>query len=231
MPLYTPENIRVPAGGDSYALTADLREMANSIGGIVAVANTSARTALVNARIAESRPVTAADPLVVLRGDAAPRREIEYSIDGSNWRTIEASNPKPRMFYRTTFAAIPHATTVDLSAAWSARSGDASGASGLPYSGGIITATYAGWYQTHIRMFWSGGSGSTATRHVYLKINGSSVDEASQIIDGMQALSCLNWFDAGDTAQVSVRQNTGSALSLRGDHDRQTLWAMNYVGA
>lgn len=85
MPIETAEGIRVPSIGDDYALTTDLRKMAESTNVIVPVANKVARAAVAAARVAAGRPITATDPLDVDRADAAVGSTHERSIDGVNW--------------------------------------------------------------------------------------------------------------------------------------------------
>lgn len=88
MPIITPEKIRTPAGDDNYALTADMRRMAESINHVVPVANISARTAVVQALEAAGRTPSAADPLIVDREDAPALGHLERTQDGTNWETL-----------------------------------------------------------------------------------------------------------------------------------------------
>lgn len=69
MPTIMPEGTRVPAGGDAYDLTNDLRRMMASATTIVPVANASARTTLLAGLAADSRPVSPADPAVQYQAD------------------------------------------------------------------------------------------------------------------------------------------------------------------
>lgn len=92
MPNITPEGIRVPAGGDNYDLTNDLRKMMESATTIVPVANIPARAALVAALVAAGRPPTTADPLYVDRADAPANRRLERSHDGTSWSPIVAGD-------------------------------------------------------------------------------------------------------------------------------------------
>ncbi|MDF2916000.1 MAG: hypothetical protein K0S70_217 [Microbacterium sp.] len=88
MPNVSPENVRTPAGSDAYALTTDLRLMGESIRSLVPVASTSARDAVVAAMVTAGRPVTTANPIIVVRADAPAGAEVEISTDGTNWRTL-----------------------------------------------------------------------------------------------------------------------------------------------
>lgn len=85
MPTIMPEGIRVPTGTDSYDLTNDLRKMMASAQTIVPVTNVAARTALVAALVADSRPPSTSDPLYVDRADAPANRRLECSHDGISW--------------------------------------------------------------------------------------------------------------------------------------------------
>lgn len=88
MPILLPEGVRVPATGDAYNLTEDLRLMMESASLIVPVANEAARTALVSALAAAGRPVSTARPLIVNRDDARDGFELEMSTDGNTWRSV-----------------------------------------------------------------------------------------------------------------------------------------------
>lgn len=90
MPTILPEGIRVPAGGDSYDLTNDLRKMMESATTIVPVANVGARTALVQALAAAGRAPSVAAPLYVDRADAPPLARLERSSDGATWHALYA---------------------------------------------------------------------------------------------------------------------------------------------
>ncbi len=88
MPVILPEGIRVPAAGDAYALTDDLRKMAESARTIVPVANVTERAALVAALTAASRPPSATSPLHVHRADMSAVGGLEYTINGKDWLVI-----------------------------------------------------------------------------------------------------------------------------------------------
>ncbi|WP_175008111.1 hypothetical protein [Cellulosimicrobium sp. TH-20] len=88
MPVILPERIRVPAPGDSYALTEDLRKMMESARTIVPVANETDRAAVVAALAAASRPVSSSAPLIVERADAPEGAQLEMTTDGTKWRTL-----------------------------------------------------------------------------------------------------------------------------------------------
>ena len=90
MPTTMPEGIRVPAGGDNYDLTNDLRKMMESATTIVPVANIPARTALVAALAAAGRPPSTSDPLYVDRADAATADRLEVTHNGTTWGTVPA---------------------------------------------------------------------------------------------------------------------------------------------
>lgn len=91
MPIETAEGIRVPAISDNYALTTDLRLMAESIETVVPVPNVTARTALVSALVAAGRPPSLSNPLYVDREDAAVGLHLERTSDGTNWEAFTAS--------------------------------------------------------------------------------------------------------------------------------------------
>lgn len=88
MPNVSPEKIRTPAGSDNYALTNDLRLMGESSRTFVPVANTTERAAVAAAMLAAGRPVSATNPLVVMRADAAPGTQAEFSMDGTTWQKL-----------------------------------------------------------------------------------------------------------------------------------------------
>lgn len=88
MPFITPEGTRVPTGTDNYDLTADLRKMAESQSTIVSVASTSMRTAMVAAMTAAGRTPSPTRPLWVDRQDLGPEYALEYTTDGSTWKSV-----------------------------------------------------------------------------------------------------------------------------------------------
>lgn len=92
MPTYLPEGFRVPAGDDPYDLTNDLRRMMESATTIVPVTNTAARDALVAALGAAGRPPSADRPVYVSRADATPGVQTEFSTDGTNWKSLAATD-------------------------------------------------------------------------------------------------------------------------------------------
>lgn len=91
MPNVSPEKVRTPAGSDAYALTTDLRLMGDSVRTFVPVSNVTERAAVVTAMAAASRPITANNPLVVIRADASTGAEIEYTLDGTVWAVLGGS--------------------------------------------------------------------------------------------------------------------------------------------
>lgn len=91
MPNVSPEKVRTPAGSDAYALTNDLRLMGDSVRTFVPVSNVTERAAVVTAMTAASRPVTANNPLVVIRADAPTGAEVEYTLNGTVWAVLGGS--------------------------------------------------------------------------------------------------------------------------------------------
>lgn len=81
----TPEGIEYPVGSDPFDPAGDLAAQAASFEShvIVPVPSVSARGAL-----ATTVAPTAANPLFVHRQDAAAGRELEWTPDGTAWRTI-----------------------------------------------------------------------------------------------------------------------------------------------
>lgn len=88
MPFIMPEGTRVPTGTDNYALTDDLRKMAESQSTIVSVASTTMRSALVAQLTAGGRTPSATRPLFVKRQDLPAHYALEYTTDGTNWASI-----------------------------------------------------------------------------------------------------------------------------------------------
>lgn len=87
MPITTPEGIRVPAISDNYALTEDLRLMAESIESIAPVPNAAARASLLSALTAAGRESSEANPTFVHREDGP---DLEVNTGGTEWRTVGA---------------------------------------------------------------------------------------------------------------------------------------------
>lgn len=90
MPIISPEGIRTPSGDDPYALTPDLRRMAETINHIVSVPNATSRTGVVQALVAAGRPPSLTRPLYVDREDAPALGHLERTQDGTTWETIWA---------------------------------------------------------------------------------------------------------------------------------------------
>ena len=88
MPTTNENGIITPSGTDAFRPTADQRTMARSIRHIVYVANTTERSAVVAAMTAAGNAPSITNPVYVHRGDAAGGRELEFSPDGTNWRTV-----------------------------------------------------------------------------------------------------------------------------------------------
>jgi len=81
----------VPAGGELPERAA-INRLADSIIDIVPVANTTARAQLL---VDLGWAPSTARPLLVFRGDAPAGGEIEYTVDGTNWRTLWAPAKTP----------------------------------------------------------------------------------------------------------------------------------------
>lgn len=84
MPSTTAEGVIVPVGTDSYALTTDLRKMAETTTSIAVRANTTAREAILSERALSGRPVTPANPVYVHQSDTG----TTWKNDGSGWRAL-----------------------------------------------------------------------------------------------------------------------------------------------
>ncbi len=83
-------NHTVPAAADAPARSA-LTNMSLSIRDVVYVADTTARAAVVSAMASAGKTIGSAEPLYVHRGDAGAGRELEYSVDGTNFKTVATS--------------------------------------------------------------------------------------------------------------------------------------------
>ena len=97
MALTSPDNIWTPDSSDNYALTTDLAATADSIqdaitalrgnnAPTVRVANVAERTTA----LADHGTPTSSNPLIVFRADAGAGREIEYTTNGTTWRSLVA---------------------------------------------------------------------------------------------------------------------------------------------
>lgn len=95
MPFIMPEGTRVPTGTDNYDLTADLRKMAESQSTIVSVASVTMRTAMVAAMTAASRTPSPTRPLWVDRQDLPIWYALEYTTDGSTWKSVPGEAVEP----------------------------------------------------------------------------------------------------------------------------------------
>lgn len=87
MPTILPEGIRVPATGDAYALTEDLRKMMESATTIVPVANEAGRNALSAGLAAAGRPPSTTEPAIAWRADT---NALEMNW-GTGWKPIPAA--------------------------------------------------------------------------------------------------------------------------------------------
>lgn len=79
----------VPAAGDAPRRQAIL-DLGLSIRDVIPVANTTARSQLISALSAAGQPPSVTNPVFVYRADAGDGVEIEYTINGSAWKTIRA---------------------------------------------------------------------------------------------------------------------------------------------
>lgn len=97
MALTSPDNIWTPDSSDNYALTTDLAATADSVqDAITALRGNNAPTVRVanvaerNAALADHGTPTTSNPLIVFRADAGAGRELEYTTNGTVWRTLVA---------------------------------------------------------------------------------------------------------------------------------------------
>jgi hypothetical protein len=83
-----PLGLEYPEGADAFQPHTDIQALADSARGrvIVPVASEAVRDALETAL-----PPSTAEPLYVFRADAPAGREIEYTTDGTTWRTLVAA--------------------------------------------------------------------------------------------------------------------------------------------
>lgn len=95
MPFIMPEGTRVPTGTDNYDLTADLRKMAESQSTIVSVASVTMRTAMVAAMTAAGRTPSPTRPLWVDRQDLPVWYALEYTTDGTTWKSVPGEVVEP----------------------------------------------------------------------------------------------------------------------------------------
>lgn len=88
MPIWLPEGVRVPDGGDNWDLVRDLQRMIESQITIVSVANKTDRAATVAKFVAAGRPPSTTRPLIVARADAPSGARLEMTINGTTWESI-----------------------------------------------------------------------------------------------------------------------------------------------
>jgi hypothetical protein len=105
-----PLGLEYPEGADSFQPHTDIQALADSARGrvIVPVASEAERDALETAL-----PPSTSLPLYVFRADAPVGREIEYTTDGTTWRTLVAQGTSDQK--ATSVAYNPTGTTnVDM---------------------------------------------------------------------------------------------------------------------
>lgn len=89
-----PLGLEYPEGADSFQPHTDIQALADSARGrlIIPVASVAARDSLETAL-----PPSASEPLYVFRADAPAGREIEYTTDGTTWRTLVAAGTSDQL--------------------------------------------------------------------------------------------------------------------------------------
>lgn len=79
----------VPGAGDAPARAA-LTDLSLSIRDVAYVADSTGRATLVSDLATAGKTVSASNPLYVHRADATTGRNLEVTVDGSTWNTIDA---------------------------------------------------------------------------------------------------------------------------------------------
>ena len=148
--FYGPTDPITPIQGLLNGVSTAVSSKLGAQSQIVRIANVADRAAAVTAR--SGRAITAADPLIVWRGDAADGYQIEYTTNGTAWSGLFTSNP-PMARVRTTGVSVGNsATTLDFTA-WNRLD---SAYFSLPASNRLRVAQ-AGIYSIHVD-----GNGSTS---------------------------------------------------------------------
>ena len=83
--FYGPTDPITPIQGLLNGVSTAVSSKLGAQSQIVRIANVAGRAAAVTAR--SGRAITAADPLIVWRGDALNGSQIEYTADGTTWRS------------------------------------------------------------------------------------------------------------------------------------------------
>lgn len=86
----TATGVAAPLPDDAFDPQGDMRRLALSLAGhvIIPVANITERAAVGGLLAAQGTGVSPSNPIYVHRFDAGAGRELEWSPDGANWRTV-----------------------------------------------------------------------------------------------------------------------------------------------
>lgn len=199
----TPEGIIIPAGGDTYDYLGEQRKMAASQRTIVPVANPAAAATIIAAMAADSRPVSATNPLVTW--DDSLKTVITYTGTAYPFGKLDyctLRNPGAQTFTNSTFTTVVFTAAVeDSNSMW-----------GTPAS--RIVIKQAGRYHIVAGGGTVGTSGRIATQ---IQKNGVTLPFGGQIVNTsggaeISAKSSLYTTCAvGDYITVQLFHETGTS--------------------
>lgn len=95
-----------PVASDLFAPHTHMKALADSTVTWIPVTNTTERGTV----LAAAGTVSAANPVCVIRADADPGREYEYTLDGTTWRALAARETAWAAFtYQNSWITFPNA--------------------------------------------------------------------------------------------------------------------------
>lgn len=225
MPTDTFNGIDIPTASDAYALTSDLRKMAESTGVIVKVANTTERASVITRMADAGNPVSASNPCTVERLDAPAWERIERTENGSTWYPV--NRPLVYRGYRAASGVLADGVTTSI--AMDTEQDDPFGI-GLA---GVVTIPTGGsglWLISCGAEFAGFNSGFAL---VQIDINSSAAYYRGDMLPalGGGVSTQLNAhrilrLSAGDVIRARAQQNSGGNLTLNGGSNKTYLHAI-----
>jgi hypothetical protein len=188
--------------------------MMMSVNDIVHVIDDTDRQARVDALSVAGYAVTADRPLYVHNKAQAAGKELQRTINGTDWYTFE-DTPLSRFVYRNVATSIPSGAPTVLSS-WTSGSGDGNPA-GIAYLGvGVFQVPSAGVYAiSGCVTFNVNGAGR---REAQLNVNAAQHASGLAPANSGQLVQCVLpatnvLLSAGDQLSLSAYQNSGGAIT------------------
>jgi hypothetical protein len=217
----------IPASTDHPSRAGWVLSPLLSVKDPIPTANTTTRATLITTLGALTPAITAStsNPIYVWRADAGSGRELELTVDGTNWRTVVSGNVSGHAA-RATAGAVADSTVTNFS--WDAPTlaGGMTCASNTTF-----TVPVAGRYLVTFSLPWA--VSASGYRSAWVFKNGSTRvledDSAGSSVAGVYVKgSRVLDLAASDTLALQAYQTSGGSLNLGGG--TTSFFTIDYVG-